>query len=110
MNQVSNRLRVEAEALLTYRGDKTGTGFEVWIVKLAIALILFEMSCVFGTEECTLMVIKPPGYIWGTGILKIDYGVLVAIEILFIEKRAGPVQQPRKNELHVVANSLPVEA
>jgi hypothetical protein len=55
------------------------------------------------------MVIEPPGNLGRTGILEIDNGILVAIELVFVEQRAGAVQQTRVNELHITADAFAVK-
>jgi hypothetical protein len=54
--------------------------------------------------------VEPPGYFRRAGILEVDDRVLVAVELIFIEERAGAVQQSSELELHVVANALAVKA
>ena len=56
------------------------------------------------------MVIEPPGDFGRTGILEIDDGILVAVELLLVEKRAGTMQQAGVDEIDIAANSLPVES
>ena len=53
--------------------------------------------------------IEPPGDIGRTGVLEIHDGILVAVELLFVEERACAVDEPRKFELHVTANSFAVK-
>ena len=43
-NEFGDGLRVKPKALFCDHGDKAGAGFEVGIVKLAIALVLLEMG------------------------------------------------------------------
>src|SRR5262249_23728498 len=89
--------------------DETRAGFEVWIVKLAIALVLLKMCGVFRRQERALMMIEPPGDLRRAGVLEIHDSVLVAIELLFIEQSAGTVQQPGKYELRLATHALPVK-
>jgi hypothetical protein len=91
-------------------GDETRTRFETGIVELAIALVLLEVGCVSGTQECALMVIKPPGNFGRARVLEVYDGIFVAIEIGLIEKRPGTMQQARINELAIAANPLGIEA
>jgi hypothetical protein len=55
------------------------------------------------------VVIEPPGDFGRTGILEIDNGILVAIELVFVEERAGAMQQAGVNEFHIAANAFAVE-
>ena len=101
---------IEAEALLRDHGDEAGAGLEIRIVKLAIALVLLEVLGVGGREECTLVMVEPPGDFWRTGILEVDDSVLVAVELIFIEQRSGAVDQAGEDELGVAANAFAIKA
>ena len=98
MHQVGYRRGIETEALLGDHGDETGAGFEIGIVELAIALVLLEVGGVGGSQECALVMIEPPGDFGRAGILEVDDGVFVAIELLFIEQCAGAMQQAGEDE------------
>jgi hypothetical protein len=60
--------------------------------------------------EGALVVVKPPGNPGRTGVLEIDDGILLTIEFLFVEQRAGAVDQAGENEIGVPANALAIEA
>ena len=68
------------------------------------------MGGVGGRKESALVVIEPPGDVGRTGVLEIDDGVLVAVKLLLVEKRAGAMQQAAEDEFHIAADSLPIEA
>jgi len=51
VDQIGHRGGIETEALLGYGGDETGAGLEIRIVKLAIALILFEVAASSGLRK-----------------------------------------------------------
>ena len=68
------------------------------------------MGGVLGREECALVMIKPPRNFWRTGILEIDDGILIAVEVFLIKERAGTMQKPGKSEIHITAYALAVEA
>jgi hypothetical protein len=53
--------------------------------------------------------VEPPSDVRGTGILEIDDGIFVAVELLFVEQRAGPVHQPGEFEVDVTANALAIK-
>ena len=55
------------------------------------------------------MMIEPPAYFGGTGVFKIHDSVFVAIEMGFVEERAGAMQQSGEDEINVLSNALPVE-
>src|SRR5208282_5926357 len=108
-NQFRHRARIEAEALFRDHGNKTCAGFEIRIVELAVALILLEVGGIGGGKKSALVVIEPPGDFGRTGILEIDDGILVAVELLLVEKSAGAMQQAGVEKVDVAANSFPVE-
>ena len=89
--------------------DKTGTGLEIRIIELTIALVLFEVFRIGWSKKCALVMIEPPCDIRGTGILKIDDGVLLAIKLILVKERARPVYQAGKDEFCVTANALAVK-
>ena len=92
---------IEAEALLRDHGDEAGARFEIRIVELAVALVLLEVLGVRGREKCALVMIEPPGDLGRTGVLEIDDGVLVAVELLLVEKRAGAMDQSGEFEFRI---------
>lgn len=100
---------MEAETLLGDGGDKTGARLEIGVIELAIAWVLLKMIGVFGREKCALVVVKPPGDFWRTGIFEIDDGIFVAVKIGFIEKRSGAMQQARVNKLDIVADAFRIK-
>ena len=65
---------------------------------------------VFPREKCALMMIKPPGNFWRSGILEIDDGILVAIEICLIKECARAMHQPGELEVHVGADAFAIKA
>ncbi len=110
VDQFRHRAGIEAEALFGDHGDKTGAGFEIRIVELAVALILLEVGGIGGRKKSAFVVIEPPGDFGRTGILEIDDGILVAVKLLLVEKSAGTMQQAGVDEVHIAANSFPVES
>jgi hypothetical protein len=56
------------------------------------------------------MMVKPPGNFWGSGILEVDDGILIAIEICFIEERARAMHQSGELEVHSRPYAFAVEA
>ncbi len=65
---------------------------------------------VFRREKRALVMVKPPGDLWRSGILEVDDGVLVAIKIGFIEERARAMHQAGELEVHVRPDAFAVEA
>src|SRR5689334_192031 len=55
MNELRNRFGIESETLLGNHGDEAGARLEVRIVKLAIALVLFEMGRIGRSEKSALV-------------------------------------------------------
>jgi hypothetical protein len=109
VDQIGHRGGIETEALLGYGGDETGAGLEIRIVKLAIALILFEVGRILGREKSTQMMVKPPGNPGRAGVLEVHDGIFVAIKLLLIEQRPGAVQQTGKDEVDILPDPLPVK-
>jgi hypothetical protein len=109
VNEIGHGLRIEAEALFGDRRDEAGTGFEIGIVEFAIALILLEVRCVRGREECALVMIEPPSDFGRAGILEVHNGVFIAIEMILVKQSPGAVQQAGEHELHVAADPFAVE-
>jgi hypothetical protein len=56
------------------------------------------------------VVVEPPGNFGRTGILEIDDGVLVAVELILIEQSAGSVDQAGEFEIGVAANAFAIKA
>jgi hypothetical protein len=56
------------------------------------------------------MMIKPPSNLWGSGILEVDDGILVAIKISFIEERACTMHQAGELEVHFRPYAFAVKA
>ncbi len=73
---------IEAKPLFGNHGNETGAGLEGRIIELAVALILLEVGGVVGRKKSAFVVIEPPGDFGRTGILEIDNGILVAIELV----------------------------
>ena len=110
VDQFRHRAGIEAEALFGDHGNKAGAGLEIRIVELAVALILLEVGGIGGRKKRAFVVIEPPGDFGRTGILEIDDGILVAVELLLVEKSARAMQQAGVDEVHIAADSFPVEA
>jgi len=110
VDEVGHRGGIEAEALLRDHGDKAGAGLEARIVELAVALVLFKVGGIGRREKRAFVMIEPPGKLRRTGILEIDDGVFVAIELDVLEQRPGAMQQPGEGEFGVGANALAVKA
>src|SRR3954470_1380257 len=68
------------------------------------------MGCVFGSEERALVMIEPPGDLLGAGVFEVHDGILVAIELRFVEESTGTVHQAAELERHILADTLAVEA
>jgi hypothetical protein len=109
VNQFGHGFGIETEALLGDGGNEAGAGFEVRVVEFLVTLILLEVGGIGGRQKRALVMIEPPGNFGGTGIFKVNDGVLVAVKILFIKEGASTVQQAGVHELDVVANPLAVE-
>src|SRR5271155_5131851 len=101
---------VESKTLLRDHGDKTGAGFEIRIVELAIALVALKVGRVGRREKRTFVMVEPPGDLGRTGVLEIDDGIFVAVEMGFVKKRSGAMQQSGEDEVSVFANALAIKA
>src|SRR5208282_6798241 len=109
VDQLRHRAWIEAEAFFRHHGDKTRARLEGRVVELAVALILLEVGRVSGGKKGAFVVIEPPGNFGRTGILEIDDHILVAVELMLVEKGARAMQQSGVDEVHVTADSFPVE-
>jgi len=56
------------------------------------------------------MMIKPPCDLGRTGILEVDDGIFVAVEIRFVEQRSRAMQKSGEGEVGVFANPLAIKA
>ena len=54
--------------------------------------------------------VEPPGNFGRTGVFEIDDGILVAVELIFVEQRPGTVDQAGEDEVGIAANALAIEA
>ncbi len=110
MDQIGHGRGIEAEALLRDHGNEAGAGLEIGIVELAVALILLEVLGIIGGEEGALVMVEPPGNFGRAGVFEVDDGVLVAVELLFIEQRSGAMDEAGELELGIAADALAVKA
>ena len=110
LDQFRNRARIEAEVFFRDHRNEAGAGFEIRIVEFAVALILLEVGGIGRRKKSAFVVIEPPGDFGRTGILEIDDGILVAVKLLLVEKRTRTMQQAGVDEVHIAADSFPVEA
>src|SRR5580700_3070818 len=53
--------------------------------------------------------VKPPCDLGRTGVLEVDDGIFVAVELGFVKERAGAMQQAGVNEFGVFANALAIK-
>jgi hypothetical protein len=109
MDEFGHRARIKAEALFGDHGNEAGAGFEIGIVKFAIALILLEVGGVGGGKKRALVMIEPPGDFGRAGVFEIYDGIFVAVELILVEERAGPMKQAGVHKLDVAADALSVE-
>ena len=109
VDEFGDRARIEAKALFGDHGDEAGAGLESRIVELAVAPVLFEVGGVGRGKKGAFVVIEPPGDFGRTGVLEIDDGILVAVELRLVEKSARTMQQAGVNEIHIAADAFPVE-
>src|ERR1019366_7142884 len=106
IDQLRHRARIEAEVLFRYHRNKTCARLESGIVELVVALLLIKMGGIGGGKKSAFVVIEPPGDVGRTGILEIDDGILVAVELFLVEQSARAMQQAGVYELHVAAHSF----
>src|SRR5271154_4348867 len=55
------------------------------------------------------MMIEPPGDLGRAGVLEIDDGILVAVEMRFVKERSGAMHQAREDEGGVLANPFAIK-
>src|SRR3954453_3674126 len=110
MNKIRDGCGIEPEALLRDHRNETGTRLEIGVVKLAIALVLLKVLGIRWRKKCALVVIEPPCDLGRTGVFEVDDGVLVAVELLLVEQRAGSMNQSGEFEFDVAANALAIKA
>jgi hypothetical protein len=53
--------------------------------------------------------VEPPSDFGRTGVLEIDDGIFVAVEMRFIKERSRAMQQAGEDEGGVLANALPIK-
>ena len=110
MYQFRQRRRIKPKALFGNSRNEAGAGFEVWVIKLAIARVLLEVRGIRRRQKSALMVVKPPCDLRRTGIFEIYDGIFIASKIGFVEQRARPVKQARIDEFNIIANAVSVKA
>jgi hypothetical protein len=108
MNQFGDGRWIESKTLFGNHRNKTGAGFEVRVVELSVALILFEVGRVGRRKECALVVVKPPAKLGRTRVFEVDDHVFVTVEADVIEKRARAVEQSRINKFSIM-NAFAIE-
>src|SRR5271165_543288 len=109
MHEIGNGSGIEAEALLRDHGNKTSAGFEIGIVEFLIALIALEVCSVVGRKKCALVMVEPPCDLRRTGVLEVDDGIFVTVELGFVKQRPGAMQQAGEDEVGVGANALAIK-
>src|SRR5947209_1723756 len=106
MHQFRERRWIESEALFGNGRNEAGAGFEIWVVKLAIARVLLEVRGIRRRQKSALMVVKPPCDLRRTGIFEIYDGIFIASKIGFVEQCARPVKQTGIDEFDIIANAV----
>ena len=96
--------------LLRNHRDETGARLEGRIIELSIALVPFKVRGVGSGKKSALMMVEPPGDLRRTGVLEIDDGIFVTIEMRFVKQRSRAMQQAGKDKAGVFADALAVEA
>jgi hypothetical protein len=109
MNEICERRGIKPETLLCDHGDEAGAGLECRIIEFAVALFLLEVRGVGSRQKRALVMIEPPSNFGRTGILEINNGILVAIELSLVEQCARAVQQSGEDEVGIASNAFPVK-
>src|SRR6185437_7308562 len=65
---------------------------------------------IFRREKGALMMVKPPGNLRRSRILKVDNGIFIAVKIGFIKERACTMHQPCELEVHIRSDAFAIEA
>jgi hypothetical protein len=110
VHKFRDRRWIQTKTLLRDHRDEAGAGFEIGIIKLAVALILLKVLGIGRREEGALVMVEPPGNFGRAGIFEVDNGVFLAIELILVEQSAGAVDQTREFEIGIAANALAIEA
>ena len=92
MDEIGHGSGIESKPLLRDHGDKTGAGLEVRIVELPVALVALEVGRVGRREKRAFVMVEPPRDLGRTGVLEIDDGILVTVEMGFVKERSGAMQ------------------
>src|SRR6476646_8110263 len=61
-------------------------------------------------EERAFVVIKPPCDVRRAGVLEVDDGILVAIELFFVEQRSRSMDETCKFKIDICPNTFAVKA
>ena len=61
-----------------------------------------EMFGVLRAEECTLVMIKPPGQVGMSRIFEIDNRIHIAVKQVILEKLVGPMRQPGIHKIRIL--------
>ena len=85
MDEIGERPGIKPEPLLCDHGDEARAGLERRIIEFAVALFLLEVRGVGRRQKRALVMIEPPSNFGRTGILEINNGILVAIELSLVE-------------------------
>src|SRR5215470_17343500 len=67
------------------------------------------MGFVGASQESRLMMIEPPRQFWRRRVLEIDNRIFIAVEHVFVEKIAGPVQQTAVVHLSLLIDSFVIK-
>src|SRR5690348_16928329 len=107
VDQLAQRRRVKAKVLLADVGDELGAGAVAGVVELLGVVLLAEVLGVAGAEEGALVVIEPPRDAGIGAVFEVHDGVIVAGELVGLEKIRGLVRQPAVLEAGLAAR-MPV--
>src|SRR5579859_5307725 len=110
VDDVGQRLGIEAELLLRDGRDELGARLEIGIVELLLALVGTELRGILWREERTQVVVEPPGDLVRAGVLEVDDGVLVAVELALVKQRTGAMDEAAELEGDVFADAVAIEA
>src|SRR5260370_13914431 len=110
MNQVCERLGIEAELFPGDRGNELGARLVLRLVKHVRAGPAAKLFGVGGREKRALVMVEPPGYFRRIGKLEVDDDVFFAIEQPRFPGLRGAVRHPGEAELPRWVKSFSIKA
>src|SRR5229473_5186525 len=109
VDQVRERLGIEAELFAGNGRDELGAGLVLRLVKHVRTRVRAELLGVGRGKKGALVMVEPPGHFRGVGKFEIHDDVLVAIEEAGFPGLRGPVGHAREAELRVLVEAFAIK-